>query len=172
MYRQLNIHRNKYGLVRSILMHALEAYANTNAKKIEISGSYALGVIKQMEAFAQYKKDIGNLAQKNTNLMKLKSRYDALSREQKETVEAGRVLEDIKFLQGQVDRLAKLIKRVDKKRRVKVTIKLGECVQYFKTLQNTEQARLMVMAETDHYTRKDDWIKLFEFISDLQYDNI
>ena len=172
MYRQLSIHRNKYGLVRSILMHVLEAYANSNAKKIEISGSYALGTIKQMEAFAQYKRDITKLAEKNTTLMKLKSRYDALDRRQKATQEAGRVLEDIKFLQGQVDRLAKLVKRVDKKRRVKITIKLGKCVQYFKTLQNTEQARLMVMAETDHYTRKDDWIKLFEFISGLSYDNI
>ena len=44
--------------------------------------------------------------------MKLKSRYDALDRRaESNTVEAGRVLEDIKFLQGQVDRLIKTLLR-------------------------------------------------------------
>ena len=55
MFKQLPTHRTKYGLMRTILVNILQAYANTNAKTLDVKASYALGSLKQAEAFKEYK---------------------------------------------------------------------------------------------------------------------
>ena len=172
MFKELPIHRAKYGLMRTILVNILQSYANTNAKTLDVKASYALGSLKQAEAFKEYKSSLLKLKDQVAELLTIRSRYNAMDLGLKTSTPAERLLSDVVYLEKQVQKTRRYISIVEKKKRVKLKIRLGYCVKYFGHKQNTKEAFDAAMLETQQYTKASQWVKLFETLTNLQYDNL
>jgi len=172
MFKELPIHRAKYGLMRTILVNILQSYANTNAKTLDVKASYALGSLKQAEAFKEYKSSLLKLKDQEAELLTIRSRYNAMDLGLKTTTPAERLLSDVVYLEKQVQKTRRYISIVEKKKRVKLKIRLAYSSRYFGKSQNSKDALDYAIQETRNYNSKKQWIELFEALTNLKYDNL
>ncbi len=172
MFKQLPTHRTKYGLMRTIIVNILKAYAESNAKVLDIKASYALGSLKNLDTFAEYKRKLNKIKEQEGELLLLRSRYNSMDLGLKTTVAAERLHSDVTHLELQIQNNRKFISVVEKKKRVKLKIRLAHSVRYFGKSQNSKDALDYAIQETRNYNSKKQWIELFEALTNLKYDNL
>ena len=172
MFKELPIHRTKYGLMRTIIVNVLQAYAESNAKVLDIKASYALGNLKTLDTFAEYKRKLIAIKEKESELLLIRSRYNSLDLGLKTTTAAERLHSDVTHLEAQINKERKYLSIIEKKKRVKLKIRLTHSIKFFNEKQNTQQALDAAILETQQYNSKKQWVQLFEALTNLKYDNL